>query len=166
MVFRTNEIIRRWHIAGFFWIVIVGSLLHFTYEWSGKSTIVGYFSPVNESLWEHLKLGYFSLTFFILMEFWVLRNKTEVYFLAKSAGIISMSLLILLVAYMYEIITKGSNMYFHIGLFVVGAFLCQLISINIMKLDLNKKFNLYGFIAYIIMGMLLIILTPYQIKGP
>ena len=67
-MFKTNEIIRRWHIAGFFWIVIVGSLLHFTYEWSGKSTLVGYFSPVNESLWEHLKLGYFSLSFFILIE--------------------------------------------------------------------------------------------------
>lgn len=165
-MFKTNEIIRKWHIGGFFWIVIVGSLLHFTYEWSGKSTIVGLFSPVNESLWEHLKLGYFSLTFFILIEYWVLRNKTEVYFFAKSAGIISMSILILLAAYIYEIIANDSNVIFHIGLFVVAAFICQLISMNIMKLNLNGKINLYGFIAYIIIGILLIALTPFQIKGP
>ncbi|NLY67545.1 MAG: hypothetical protein GX069_08285 [Tissierellia bacterium] len=164
-MFKTNEIIRRWHIAGFFWIVIVGSLLHFTYEWSGKSTLVGYFSPVNESLWEHLKLGYFSLSFFILIEYWVLRNKTELYFLAKAVGIIAMSILIVLLAYMYDVIARNSNMYFHIGLFIASAFLCQLISMNIMKLNLHSRFNLYGLIAYIVMGLLLIVLTPFQIRG-
>lgn len=165
-MFKTNELIRRWHIIGFFWIVIVGSLLHFTYEWSGKSLIVGLFSPVNESLWEHLKLGYFSLTLFILVEFWVLRNKTQVYFLGKSAGIISMSIIIVLVAYIYELIAKDSNMFFHIGLFLIAALICQLISMNIMRLDLNRKYNQYGFIVYIAMGILLMALTPYQIKGP
>ncbi len=164
-MFKTNEIIRRWHMVGFFWIVIVGSLLHFTYEWSGKSTLVGFFSPVNESLWEHLKLGYFSLSLFILIEYWVLRNKTEAYFFAKAAGIISMSILIVLIAYIYELVAKDSNMFFHIGLFIVAALLCQLISMNIMKLDLQGKFNLYGLIAYITMGILLIALTPFQIRG-
>lgn len=163
-MFKTYGIIKKWHIAGFFWIVIVGSLLHFTYEWSGNSRIVGYFSPVNESLWEHLKLGYFSLTFFTLIEFWVLRNKTNTYFIAKAAGIISMSIFVILVSYIYEIITKDSNAFFHICLFILGAFICQFVSINIMKLNLSKRVNIYGIVAYLILGILLIALTPYQLE--
>lgn len=66
---------------------------------------------------------------------------------------------------MYDVIARNSNMYFHIGLFIASAFLCQLISMNIMKLNLHSRFNLYGLIAYIVMGLLLIVLTPFQIRG-
>lgn len=141
------------------------SILHFTYEWSGNSKIVGYFSPVNESLWEHLKLGYFSLTFFILIEFWALRNKTYTYFIAKAAGIISMSIFVVLVGYIYETVSKESNTFFHIGLYILSAFICQYISINIMKLNLNRSINIYGIVVYLILGILLIILTPYQLEA-
>ena len=45
-----------------FWSAIVvisaGSLLHFAWEWSGRSTIVAVFAATNESTWEHLKLAF------------------------------------------------------------------------------------------------------------
>ena len=37
-------------------VLISGVLLHFAYEWSGNNPLVGAFSAVNESTWEHLKL--------------------------------------------------------------------------------------------------------------
>lgn len=40
----------------FIFISVLGVLLHFTYEWSGDTAVVGLFSAVNESTWEHLKL--------------------------------------------------------------------------------------------------------------
>ena len=39
--------------------MILGSLLHFTYEWSNENSFVGSFSAINESTWEHLKLLFF-----------------------------------------------------------------------------------------------------------
>ena len=39
----------------FFFISILGVLLHFTYEWSNDNPAVGLFSAVNESTWEHIK---------------------------------------------------------------------------------------------------------------
>jgi hypothetical protein len=33
-----------------------GTILHFLYDWSGKSRLVAVFSGVNESTWEHMKL--------------------------------------------------------------------------------------------------------------
>jgi hypothetical protein len=35
-----------------------GSLLHFTWEWSARSTLVAVFVATSESAWEHLKLAF------------------------------------------------------------------------------------------------------------
>lgn len=40
-------------------IVVVGTLWHFVYDWAGRSTAVGWVAPVNESVWEHSKLVVF-----------------------------------------------------------------------------------------------------------
>lgn len=42
-------------IAEFIFIAIVGTLLHFVYDWSGQNPAVGIIAPVSESTWEHLK---------------------------------------------------------------------------------------------------------------
>lgn len=39
-------------------VVTAGSLLHFAWEWSGRSPLVARFAAVNESTWEHLKLAF------------------------------------------------------------------------------------------------------------
>lgn len=53
----------------FFFISILGVLLHFTYEWSNDNPAVGLFSAVNESTWEHLKLIFFPMLLLTMMEF-------------------------------------------------------------------------------------------------
>ena len=39
-------------------VICVGSLLHFAWEWSGRSAFVAIFAATNESTWEHLKLAF------------------------------------------------------------------------------------------------------------
>ena len=39
-------------------VIFAGSLLHFAWEWSGRSTVVAVFAATNESTWEHLKLAF------------------------------------------------------------------------------------------------------------
>lgn len=46
---------------GIFFVITTGSLAHFFYDWSGHASIVGYFTPVNESIWEHMKLLFFPM---------------------------------------------------------------------------------------------------------
>lgn len=38
-------------------LVIVGSLLHFAYDWSGHHRLVAVVGAVNESYWEHIKIA-------------------------------------------------------------------------------------------------------------
>jgi len=158
-MFKTRSLINKMHLIGVFWIIIVGSLLHFSYEWSGDSPFVGAFSAVNESVWEHLKLGYFSLTFFILIEYWILRNKTSSYFIAKTTGIISMTIFILIVHYGYELIAKKDNAILDIGAFIVGAIICQIISMNIMKMKFSRKAESISLALFIVIGILFVVFT-------
>ena len=48
--------IKTWQIITVIVCIILGILLHFTYELSGENMIVGLFSAVNESTWEHIKI--------------------------------------------------------------------------------------------------------------
>lgn len=56
-----------YHILGFFFTAILGTLSHFFYEWSNQNTLVGLFSPVNESTWEHMKLIFFPVLVYVLV---------------------------------------------------------------------------------------------------
>ena len=64
-----------WH---FFWrflfISILGTLLHFTWEWSDRNPFVALFSAVNESTWEHLKLLFFPMLLLTLLELFFSRT--------------------------------------------------------------------------------------------
>ena len=57
-----------WQFAGFAFTAIGGTLLHYLYEWTGESVWVAPFSGVNESVWEHMKLLYFPLLIFALIQ--------------------------------------------------------------------------------------------------
>ena len=51
----------RWELGAALFTAVVGTLLHFTYDWSGQLKLVGAFSAVNESVWEHTKLVFVPL---------------------------------------------------------------------------------------------------------
>ncbi len=50
--------IYRWEMAGAAFVIIAGSALHFVFEWSGGFRPVAWLAAVNESTWEHFKLGF------------------------------------------------------------------------------------------------------------
>lgn len=58
--------LKRYTITGTVFVLIAGILSHFVYEWSGKNFILGFFFPVNESTWEHMKLYFFPMLIYSL----------------------------------------------------------------------------------------------------
>lgn len=59
----------RWKIAGLLFTAVLGTVFHFLYEWSGRNPAVALISPVNESIWEHMKLLYYPMLLFALLEY-------------------------------------------------------------------------------------------------
>ena len=74
----------------FIFISVLGVLFHFTYEWSGDNAVVGLFSAVNESTWEHLKLLFFPFLFLTILEVLFRGNTLPEHFLpARILGILA-----------------------------------------------------------------------------
>ncbi len=59
-------------LVGLVITAIAGWMLHYAYQWSGNAFLVGLFTPVNESTWEHMKLIYLPMLIIsiVLMTRW------------------------------------------------------------------------------------------------
>ena len=55
---------------------VLGTLAHFAYDWSGQNRLVGLFTAVNESTWEHMKLLFFPM---LLISLSLVFSKKEEY---------------------------------------------------------------------------------------
>lgn len=51
--------------VGAVFTLVLGTVGHFFYEWSGENPVVGLFFPVNESVWEHMKLVIFPTALYL-----------------------------------------------------------------------------------------------------
>lgn len=59
--------LRHCTIIGIIFVMLTGTLSHFLYDWSGQNPVVGLFTPVNESIWEHMKLLFFPMLLYSLI---------------------------------------------------------------------------------------------------
>lgn len=56
--------LKKFTILGIIFVSVIGTLLHFAYDWSGQNFFVGLFTPINESTFEHMKLIFFPMLLF------------------------------------------------------------------------------------------------------
>ena len=80
----------------------LGTLNHFLYFLSGQSAFVALFCPVNESVWEHLKLLYFPFLFVSIWEYLSLRPEVLHFFYCRYLGVIFGMLFTISVFYTYS----------------------------------------------------------------
>ena len=161
-MFRTEDRkIFFYEILGMVFIILLGSAFHFTFELSGQNPIVGSISAVNESVWEHLKLVYWPSLFFLLIEFWLIRDKSKNFFFAKAMGICLGILIIPLTFYVYTALFEES-LVIDILTFIVAVIIGQIISYKILTFEqLNRKWRILGIFILIILGLAFILFTFY-----
>lgn len=140
-----------WEIGGFFFIGLVGASLHFTYELSDfSSNIVAYFSAVNESTWEHLKMAFFPGLVFALIEYTYVRDQVNNYFVAKTANLFIMPLVIVIGWYIYAPAVGRSIYPVDLALFYLAVFIGQFVSYKLLtQPPLEKKINNYAIGAFL-----------------
>ena len=113
--------------------LIVGTLLHFTYEWSGENKIVGSFSAVNESVWEHLKLVFYPMLIATIVEYFFVKNDTNNYIEAKTIGIFTAIAFIVITFFTYSGIIGTSIIVIDILIFIISIILGEYVSYKLMK---------------------------------
>ena len=123
---------RKWQIGGFLFTSAVGSLLHFTYDWSGKNPVVGAFSAVNESTWEHMKLLFVPLLLVALAAA-IFGGHCRGYWTAKLAGALVGLLLIPMLYYGYTESLGVHVTWVDLGIFFVAAAVAFLLESHLTK---------------------------------
>ena len=83
-----KKLIRNYQIFSIIFTFILGTLLHFTYKWSGENQYVAWLSSINESVWEHLKLAYFPMMLTVIFGYFFVGKKVSNFLCSKIIGII------------------------------------------------------------------------------
>ena len=78
-----------WQMAGFIVAAVLGTLLHFLFDWTGGSVFAALFSAVNESIWEHMKLLYYPMLLFALIEYRAWGKKMSSFWRVKLVGMLA-----------------------------------------------------------------------------
>ena len=153
--------IKNWQILAILFTLIVGTLLHFTYEWSGNNQIVGTFSAINESTWEHLKLIFFPMLIFAIFEGFKIYKDTNNYIEAKTIGIIFGMLFITIFFFTYTGIIGTNFAILDIGSFFVAVILSERLSYKIMEKEnfSNNKTKIISIILIILLTLAFIFFT-------
>jgi hypothetical protein len=156
-----------YELVGVVFIILLGSMLHFTFAFSGNQPIVGAFSAVNESVWEHLKLAFWPSLFFALIESVTpLRRQANNFVFAKTAGVYLMVAIILTIFYTYTAFLSES-LAIDIGSFAVAVIIGQLLSYKLLTIrQLPRWVTWVSLFFYALLAVLFIVFTFYPPEAP
>jgi hypothetical protein len=146
--------ILRWELVGIAVISIVGSALHFVFEWSGNWAPVGVIAAVNESVWEHFKLAFWPALFYAIFEYPFFRRSTHNFMIAKAAGIYVMPIAIAAIFYSYTAVTGHEILIVDISSFFIAVAIGQLTSYKILTM---RRLPAWSDVAGVVLVILLAI---------
>ena len=110
-----------WQTAGFIFTGILGTFLHFLFDSTGGSILAAFFSAVNESIWEHMKLLYYPMLLFALIEYYFWGKNDKPFWCIKLMGFLFGLMLIPMLYYTYTGILGVSADWFNITIFFLAA---------------------------------------------
>ena len=109
-----------WQLVGFAVTSFVGTLLHFLYDWSGESVWAAPFSGVNESTWEHMKLLFWPMFLFAIVQSFFFKEYKN-FWCVKLRGILLGLGLIPILFYTYNGAIGKSPDWINIAIFFISA---------------------------------------------
>lgn len=153
IMINAKKAIRKWNLLGIPVIIIISSLSHFVYKWSGNSLIAGIFAPVNESVWEHLKMTFLPITGWWISGYYIYRKKCNVsaarWFVSCMVSVLICPIIILSFHYTYEGSFGKESLILDIFSMILGVTLGQFSALHIYKYSKPKQYWLYISIAAI-----------------
>ena len=150
-----------YEILGMVFIIILGSLLHFTFEWSNYNSLVGIFSAVNESVWEHLKIGFWPTMLFAIIEYWFLKKYSNNFWLGKAVCVCVIPVFIAAAFYSYTTFLEESLL-IDISIFMIAIVIGQLVSYKLLTYrKLSEKFTNISLIVLAVWGLAFAVFTFY-----
>ena len=109
-----------WQLLGFAVTSLGGTILHFLYEWLGEAAWIAPLSGVNESTWEHMKLLFWPMFIFAIVQSFFFKDRED-FWCVKLRGILLGIILIPLLFYTYNGVVGKSPDWINIAIFFLSA---------------------------------------------
>ena len=149
----------KFQIASAIFVIILGIILHFTYGWSRDNKLVGIFSAVNESTWEHLKLIFYPMIITTIVGNYIFGEKV---ICAKTVGVITAMLFTVIVFYTYTGVIGTNYAVINIAIFVLAVILGEYVTYRLYKKDIQNNSST----CTIILMILLILFIIFTFNAP
>ncbi len=127
-----------WQLMGFAVTSLLGTILHFLYDWTGGSPIAALVSGVNESTWEHMKLLFFPMFLFALVQSRFFATYKP-FWNVKLRGTLLGLALIPVLFYTYNGVIGPSPDLINIAIFFVAAAVAYLYETKLFQSDFKPK---------------------------
>jgi hypothetical protein len=143
-------------------IWILGFILHQLYGWSNSNTFLGYFVPVNESVWEHAKLFWLSFILVGIVLWFIIGKYTKNFIFALGVSLTVMIILMIAIFYTYTGAFGIENAFIDILIYFVVAVIGVWIAYKIIAADPFMNFTLVIGWALIIAWSAMLIAFTYN----
>jgi hypothetical protein len=148
-----------WQLWGFALTALGGVLLHYLYDWLGEAVWIAPISGVNESTWEHMKLLFWPMFIFAIVQSFFFRDRED-FWSVKLRGILLGIIMIPVLFYTYNGAIGKSPDWLNIVIFFVSAAIAYIYEtrlFNSEKLRCRPSKALIGLLC--VVALLFIVFT-------
>jgi hypothetical protein len=121
-----------WELWGFAAVSLLGTVLHFLYDWLGGAAWVAPFSGVNESTWEHMKLLFWPMLLYAVFQSFFFRDRED-FWCVKLRGVLLGLYLIPTIFYLYNGVIGKSPDWVNIAIFFISAAVAYVYEYRLFK---------------------------------
>jgi len=114
-------------------LFIIGSLMHFLYNWVKHEKTIAIFAAVNESYWEHLKMAFWPAISLYTIEYALGGYKLASFIPAKTIALYLIVITILGLVFLYRIFSKKNILFLDIGIFLLAIIASQYVGAELIN---------------------------------
>ena len=148
-------------LLGFAVTSLCGTLLHFLYDWLGEAKWIAPFSGINESTWEHMKLLFWPMLIYAVIESLFFRDRKD--FWCVKFKVIHLGLaLIPILFYTYNGVIGKSPDWINIAIFFISAAIAYVFEARLFNSEKLRGGSQKRAIAILVAIALLFILFTFR----
>lgn len=132
---------------------VVGSLLHFLFDWTNHNRLVAVFAAVNESYWEHIKIAVWPVMLVQIALFLSGGHHNPSFIPAATIALYSIPITMVGLVFAYKALTKRNILWIDITVFFVTIAIAQ--TLFVLALDqLRPTLATIIFAVFFLLGLI------------
>jgi len=143
--------LKRFCIFGAILTIILGTVSHFVYDWTGGNFLAGLFFPVNESTWEHMKLIFFPMLGYTLIGGKKEEEQYPCIYNAMFTGILVGLALIPALFYTYTGILGFNVDWLNITVFIISVLVAYIVVYKVAEKCFGRDSKGLRYVMYVLL---------------